>query len=91
MKHFHFPWNLSNRKDHLLALRFAGVLYGNLDGSICASRGIYNGKDVIKMILAGADAVQIVSTLYKNKPEVVSDILIDLNKWMDEHEYASLG
>ncbi len=87
---FQFPWNLSNRKDHLLALRFAGVLYGNLDGSICASRGIYNAKDVIKMILAGADTVQIVSTLYKNKPEVVSDILIDLNKWMDEHDYKSL-
>lgn len=87
---FHFPWNLSNRKDHLLALRFAGVLYGNLDGSICTSRGIYNAKDVIKMILVGADAVQIVSTLYKNKPDVVSDILIDLNKWMDEHEYKSL-
>ena len=87
---FYFPWNLSARKDHLLALRFAGVLYGNLDGSICASRGIYNAKDVIKLILAGADAVQIVSTLYKNKPEVVSDMLIDLNNWMDEHGYKSI-
>jgi dihydroorotate dehydrogenase (fumarate) len=86
---FQFPWNLSNRKDHLLALRFAGILYGNLDGSICASRGIYNAKDVIKMILAGADAVQLVSTIYKNKIDVVSDILIDLNNWMDEHGYNS--
>ncbi len=87
---FEFPWNLSNRNDNLLALRFAGLLYGNLDGSICASRGIYNARDVIKMILAGADAVQVVSTLYKNKPSVISDILIDLNKWMDAHEYKSL-
>jgi dihydroorotate dehydrogenase (fumarate) len=90
-KEFYFPWNLSNRKDHLLALRFAGLLHGNLDGSICASRGIYNAKDVIKMIMAGADAVQVVSTVYKNKPEVISDILIDLNKWMDEHEFKSLN
>ncbi len=87
---FYFSWSLSNRKDSLMALRFAGLLYGNLDGSICAGRGVYNAKDVIKLILAGADAVQIVSTIYKNKPEVVSDILMDLNRWMDENEYKSL-
>jgi dihydroorotate dehydrogenase (fumarate) len=87
---FFFSWSLSNRKDHLMALRFAGLLYGNLDGSICAGRGVYNAKDVIKLIMAGADAVQIVSTVYKNKPEVVSDILMELNRWMDEHKYKSL-
>lgn len=87
---FNFPWNLSNRKDHLLALRFSGILYGNLDGSICASRGIYTARDVIKMILAGADAVQIVSTLYKNKHDVVSEILMDMSKWMDDHGYQTL-
>jgi len=87
---FYFSWSLSNRRVHLMALRFAGLLYGNLDGSICAGRGVYNAKDVIKLIMAGADAVQIVSTVYKNKPEVVSDILMDMNRWMDEHEYKSL-
>jgi len=87
---FYFSWSLSNRRDHLMALRFAGLLYGNLDGSICAGRGVYNAKDVIKLIMAGADAVQIVSTVYKNKPEVVSDVLMDMNRGMDEHEYKSL-
>jgi dihydroorotate dehydrogenase (fumarate) len=87
---FHFPWSLSYRRDHLLALRYAGILYGNLDGSICAGGGIYQAKDMIKMILAGADAVQIVSTVYKNKPEVVSEMLMDLNMWMDEHGYSSI-
>lgn len=89
-EHFHFPWSLSYRRDHLMALRFAGILYGNLDGSICAGGGIYQAKDVIKMILAGSDAVQVVSTVYKNKPEVVSDILMDLSRWMDDHEYSSI-
>ena len=87
---FYYSWNLSNRKDHLMALRFSGLLYGNLEGSICASRGVYNAKDVIKLILAGADTVQVVSTVYKNKPEVVADILMDINRWMDEHEFKSL-
>lgn len=87
---YYYPWELSNPKDHMVGLRFAGLLYGNLDGSICVSRGIYDSKDVIKMILAGADVVQMVSTIYRNHPSVVSDILIELNNWMDDKGYKSL-
>ena len=87
---FFYPWELSNPKDHMLTLRAAGLLYGNLNASICASRGIYDASDVIKMILAGADVVQIVSTIYKNHPTVVSDILVELNRWMDEKGYKTL-
>ncbi len=87
---YFYPWELSNPKDHMVSLRFAGLLYGNIEGSICASRGIYDASDVIKMILAGADVVQMVSTIYRNQPTVVSDILIELNKWMDDKGYKSL-
>ncbi|MBN1819894.1 MAG: dihydroorotate dehydrogenase-like protein [Prolixibacteraceae bacterium] len=87
---YHYPWELSSPKDHMMALRFAGLLFGNLDGSICVSRGIYTADDVIKMILAGADVVQIVSTIYKNQPAVVTDILTGLNDWMDKKGYKSL-
>eukprot|EP01028_Stygiella_incarcerata_P006102 TRINITY_DN24960_c0_g1_i2.p1 TRINITY_DN24960_c0_g1~~TRINITY_DN24960_c0_g1_i2.p1 ORF type:complete len:338 (+),score=-13.19 TRINITY_DN24960_c0_g1_i2:50-1063(+) len=87
---YHYPWELSNPKDHMVSLRYAGLLYGNLEGSVCASRGIYDANDVIKMILAGADVVQVVSTIYRNSPSVVSDILMDLNRWMDDKGYKSL-
>lgn len=87
---YHYPWELSNPKDHMVGLRFAGLLHGNLEGSICISRGIYDANDVIKMILAGADVVQMVSSIYRNSPSVVSDILMDLNKWMDDKGYKSL-
>jgi len=87
---YHYPWELSNPKDHMVGLRFAGLLHGNLEGSICISRGIYDANDVIKMILAGADVVQMVSTIYRNSPSVVSDILMDMNKWMDSKDYKSL-
>jgi len=87
---YYYPWELSNPKDHMVGLRYAGLLHGNLDGSICVSRGIYDANDVIKMILAGADVVQMVSTIYRNQPSVISDILMDLNRWMDEKEYKSL-
>jgi dihydroorotate dehydrogenase (fumarate) len=88
---YHYPWELTNPQDHMLSLRYAGLLYGNLDGSVCITRGLYTAEDVIRAILAGADAVQIVSTVYKNQPGVVTSILDGLNSWMDKKNYATLA
>jgi len=86
-----FPLNLSSEKDSRLPLRYAGLLYKNVNASICASTGIYNGADVAKMLLAGADCVQIVSTLYKNKIEQIASIVKELEEWMDEKGYKTLA
>lgn len=85
------PLNLSSHEDNRLPLRFTGLLYGNVRGSICSNSGIYTGADVAKMILAGADCVQIVSTIYKNKINYISTILKDLESWMDKKGYKSLS
>ena len=63
---YFYPWELSNPKDHMVGLRYAGLLYGNVEGSVCISRGIYDANDVIKMLLAGADVIQMVSAIYRN-------------------------
>lgn len=88
---FNFPWELTQPRDHQLSLRYAGLLHGNIEGSICANRGIYTAEDVIRLILSGADVVQIVSTIYKNSPAVVTTILTELNTWMDKKGYKTLG
>lgn len=88
---YYYPWELTHPKDHMLSLRYAGLLYGNLDGSVCISRGLYTADDVIKAILAGADAVQVVSTVYKNHPGVVSEILEGITSWMEKKSYKTLG
>ena len=89
-EHF-FPYNISNVEDNRLALRYAGMLHGNIDGSICANSGIYSGKDIVKMLLAGADAVQVVSSLYKNGIGHISDMLKEVEEWMDHKGYKSLN
>jgi dihydroorotate dehydrogenase (fumarate) len=90
-KEEHFtPFNLSISDDNRLPLRFAGLLYGNVKTNICSNTGIFTGKDVAKMILAGADCVQVVSTVYKNKIDYISTIVKDLNDWMDSKGYKSL-
>jgi dihydroorotate dehydrogenase (fumarate) len=84
------PFNLSSEYDHRLSLRFAGLLHGKVKAGICSSSGITHGKDVIKMILAGADAVQIVSTLYKHRISHISTMLKDIEEWMKAKNYNSL-
>ncbi len=84
------PYNLSSSEDNRLPLRFTGMLYGNVNSSVCTSTGVYSANDVIKMILAGADTVQVVSTLYRNGVEVVKSMTEEIEKWMDSHGYKNL-
>jgi dihydroorotate dehydrogenase (fumarate) len=86
----HFPYSLSNSEDNRLPLRFAGMLFGNTNASICTNTGIMNGSDVIKMLLAGADCVQIVSTIYLNQIEVVTKMINEILKWMDLRGYKTI-
>jgi len=86
-----YPFSLSNAEDNRLPLRFSGLLYGNTKASVCANTGIFNGHDVVKMLLAGADAVEVVSTLYLNQISVIGTILNDLSKWMDSKGYETIG
>lgn len=79
----HFPYNLTSASDNGLSLRFTGLLYGNINADICANTGIFSGQDVIKMILAGANSVQIVSAIMKNGADHIKTILKDIEKWMD--------
>ena len=90
MKHI-APFYLSHEGDYRLALRYAGLLYGNIKAQVCANTGIYQGKDVVKMLLAGADCVQVVSTLYKNKPEYISTMLSDIEFWMESKKFNALS
>ena len=86
----HFPFNLSNVEDNRLPLRFAGLLFGNTKASICTNSGIFSGYDVIKMLLAGSDCVQIVSTLYLNQIEVIGSIIREIEKWMNSKGYSTI-
>lgn len=85
-----FPYNLSGSDDYKLPLRYAGLLHGNLNAGICANSGIYNGDDVIKVILAGADCVQVVSTVYKNGVDHIEKMILDIEHWMQSKKYNSI-
>ncbi len=90
-KDHYFPFNLSQTGDYRLPLRYAGLLYKQVKASICSNTGVFSGQDVVRMTLAGADCVQVVSTVYKNKIGYISTIIEDLEQWMNANNYETLA
>jgi len=84
------PWNLSTHSDHRLSIRYIGLAYDNLGANLVANNGVYEGIDMVKMILAGATAVQAVSTFYHNGVEHATAMLKELEEWMDRKGYDSI-
>ena len=84
------PWNLSTHSDHRLAIRYIGLTHGNIKASVAANNGIYEGIDMVKMILAGASAVQAVSTFYHNGVGHATEMLKELEEWMGRKGYDSI-
>jgi len=66
------------------------MLYHEIRGSLCANTGIFSGKDVVKMLLVGADCVQVVSTIYKNGPPQLTKMLKDITDWMDRKKFDTI-
>ncbi|MEA1890224.1 MAG: dihydroorotate dehydrogenase-like protein [Pseudomonadota bacterium] len=82
---------LSTSQESLLAMRWIGILYGQVDISFAATGGIHTAEDVIRMLLSGADVTHLCSTLLKNGPDHLSVILSGLEEWMEENEYTSVS
>ena len=85
-----FPYNLSSRGDYGLALRFAGLLFSRINANICSSTGVLTGDDVARLIMAGADTVQVVSVLYKDGIDKITDIINELSQFMEKKGYNNL-
>jgi dihydroorotate dehydrogenase (fumarate) len=82
---------LSDSADLLIRLRGAAALSGRIKASIAITGGIHTGLDVIKSTMAGAHATQMVSALLRNGPNHLRRVRDEVEAWMVEHEWSSLG
>lgn len=82
----------SNPADIRNSLRWVGIISSKITKlDIAASTGVHDGKAVIKQILAGASAVQVCSTLYKNGIDYLEKIIKEVEEWMNKHGFESIN
>jgi dihydroorotate dehydrogenase (fumarate) len=80
----------TDSRDSLLPLRWIALLTNRLRAGIAASSGVSSGRDVAKMILAGARATQVVGVLLREKPGYIAKMVADLDAWMDKHGHKNI-
>jgi dihydroorotate dehydrogenase (fumarate) len=82
---------LSTSLELRLRVQWLALLYGNLKVPMAVTGGVHSTEDAIKAVMAGASAVQMVSAVYKQGPEVFTKLLKGMTQWLSEHEYESLS
>jgi dihydroorotate dehydrogenase (fumarate) len=78
------------RPDLLLRLRWLAIVSSQTPVRLCASGGVHDARDVLKAVLAGADAVQMVSALLARGASHVGTVKRELADWLAAHDHASL-
>jgi dihydroorotate dehydrogenase (fumarate) len=73
-----------------LPLRWIAILYGRVKADLAGASGIYNEKDVVKMLMAGAQVTQMLSCLLKFGVGHIGDVITRLKYWMEVNEYESI-
>ncbi len=81
---------LSHPEEISMPLRWIGIMAKRVECDLAASTGIHDGEAAIKLLLAGANAVQVASTLYRNGKEQIGKILDEIGQWMDQKQFKSI-
>lgn len=82
---------LSSPSELLLRLRWLAILHGRVPASLAVTGGVHSSLDAVKSVMAGASAVQMVSAVLKHGPEHFRSVREGLVRFLEEHEYTSLG
>jgi dihydroorotate dehydrogenase (fumarate) len=82
---------LSTSSDLLLPLRWVAILYGKLKAEIALTSGVHTVTDVVKGIMAGAQVTMMASEIIQGGFKRIGEVLVDLQKWMTDHDYQSVA
>jgi dihydroorotate dehydrogenase (fumarate) len=81
---------LSSSAELLLRLRWLAILRGQTRCSLAVTGGVATSNDAIKALLAGADAVQMVSAILQHGPSYFRSMQDELRRWMESMEFARI-
>ncbi|MFZ0611606.1 MAG: dihydroorotate dehydrogenase-like protein [Desulfobacterales bacterium] len=81
----------SKPSDLAISLRWIGIMAQRVSCDLAASTGVHDGAALIKQILAGANAVQVVSAFYQRGKGHIATMLGALEEWMVKKGFNSLA
>lgn len=81
---------MSEPSDIFNTLRWVAILSKRMRCELSASTGVFTSDDVVKMLLAGAQTVQVVSALYRNGVGHMRTLNEGLQKWMAEKGFEKI-
>lgn len=81
---------LSDSSELLLRLRWLAILSGRTQLDLAVTGGVHTAEDAIKAVMAGADCIQLVSTLLRHGLPQITKLRNEMAQWMEEKEYNSL-
>jgi len=73
------------------SLRWISLLEGRAGAEMCASGGVYDGVTALKLVAAGANAVELCSALYAKGYGVIGQVLSEMSGWMDSRNVKTLA
>ncbi len=82
---------LSSPYELLLRLNWVAILYGKVDCDLAVTGGVHSARDVLKAMMAGAKVAMLTSALLQQGIGHLRTVRTDLERWMEEHEYESVG
>jgi dihydroorotate dehydrogenase (fumarate) len=82
--------HLSTSEALLLPLRWTAILYGRVNADLALTSGVHTGQDAVKAVMAGASVAMLASELIARGAGRVTEILAEMNAWMQEFEYVSV-
>jgi len=80
----------SNPLEYSHTLRWTGILSGRIGCEISATTGVHDYASAAKMLLAGAQTVQLASVLYQKGVGQIGEIVNGLENWMDKHQFTDI-
>jgi dihydroorotate dehydrogenase (fumarate) len=82
--------SLSTPAEALVPLRWIALLHGRVKAHLAASTGVHDASGALKQLLAGAQVVQLASTLVKSGIPHLGKILAGVEDWLDRKGYGSV-
>jgi dihydroorotate dehydrogenase (fumarate) len=81
---------LSDSDELRLPLRWTAILHGKVEADLAVSSGVHNGRDLVKVMMAGASVGTVASEFLSKGPQRAAGILSEFADWMRDYEYTAV-